>query len=265
MRERVILVVGDKFAQFTADKDVITLSQFCGLLTLPSQLIPERARLVVMPGQGLGDDDIERVLALEATSPNRGKFDLGLWHQVPKRAARARSHKARPENTLISEPRRISEDVYELDLLVDEDCELMNDHQTGQHLQGMILLEAARQSFLAVTEAFFLPQDGTKFYFVINEMSANYAAFAFPLDARIRYVIREKDTSTVLRQKFIADIIVEQCGVTAASFTTVFTAFEDGRISTKEGVLAKQALHNHLAATALRQSQAVAAAATYVQ
>jgi len=251
-----MLVVGDKFAQFAIGKDVITLSQLCGLLGLPGGMMAGAPRVVVMPGQGLGDDDIDAVLTLAAGSANADRFELTLWRLAPKRAHGTRSHKRDARNTLISEPRRLNEDVFELDLLVDEDCELMSDHQTGQHLQGMLLLEAARQSFLAVTEAFFLPQDGTKFYFVINEMAATYNAFAFPLDARIRYLIREKDIGSPHRQRFVADIVVVQCGVTAASFHTVFTVFEDGRIASKEGVLAQEAFNSHMAS--LRQGEPAA-------
>jgi hypothetical protein len=257
MSERVMLVVGDKFAQFAVGKDVITLSQLCGLLGLPAGMMPSTQRVVLMPGQGLGDDDIEMVLTQAGRSAHADRFDLTVWRQAPKRAHGDRSHKRDARNTLISEPRRLEEDVFELDLLVDEDCELMSDHQTGQHLQGMLLLEAARQSFLAVTEAFFLPQDGTKFYFVINEMSVTYNAFAFPLDARIRYLIREMDIASPHRQRFVADIVVVQCGVTAASFRTSFTVFEDGRIASKEGVLAQEAFNSHMAS--LRQEQSAPA------
>jgi len=246
MKEHVLLVVGDKFAQFCANRDVMRLSQLRGLLTLPSVVPLEARRLVLLPGQGLGDADIAEVLRLAASSPHRALFDLGLWHQHPRRAPRSQSHKHKPENTLISEPRRIEEDVYELDLLIDENCELMADHQTGQHVQGMILMEAARQSFLAVTEAFFLP-DGAAFYFVINEMTARYARFAFPLDARIRYTIRSRELSA-RRRHFVADIAVEQCGANTASFVTDFTVFEDARISSREAVLAAEAVDQHLAA-----------------
>lgn len=248
MKEAVLLVVGDKFAQFSTNNDVIRISQLRGMLSLPSFLSLEARRLVLLPGQGLGDDDITEVLRLGNASPHRALFDLSLWHQHPRRAPSNRSHKHKPENTLISEPRRLSADLYELDLLIDEDCELMSDHQTGQHVQGMILLEAARQSFLAVTEAFFLPQDGPKFYFVINEMTARYARFAFPLDARIRYEIRSRDLAVASRRRFTVDIAVEQCGTVAASFVTDFTVFEDARIANREETLAVDAIDRHIAA-----------------
>lgn len=248
---RVILVVGDKFARFATSKDVMTVSQLRSLLSLPAIIRLDAERMLILPGQGLGDNDMEMIQGLAKVSPHKENFDLALWLQRPRRAPGKLSHKHRPENTLISEPRCLSEDLFEMDLLIDEDCELMGDHQTGQHVQGMVLMEAARQSFLAVTEVFFLPPDAGKFYFVINELSASYNRFAFPVDARIRYAIVTKDIQNPLRQSFVADITVEQCGLAAASFKAVFTVFEDERISAREAALARDTLSQHLSGYAL--------------
>jgi hypothetical protein len=259
MHERIVLVVGDKFADFAHGRDILTVSQLRGLLTLQNVLTMAHGRVVVLPGQGLGEDEVATLLRL-ADAAAGGHFDLQALRTMPRRASRGRSHKHRPENTLISEPRRLGDTLFELDLLIDEDCELMGDHQTGQHLQGMLLLEAARQSFLAVSEAFFLPQD-TKFYFVINEMTSRYNRFAFPLDARIRYSVREHEGKNPLRQRFVVDIAVEQCGADAASFVCDFTCFEDERISRREQGLAHQALETHLAAARASRGADIAAAA----
>lgn len=257
MNDRIILAVGDKFAQFGIGKDVITLSQLRALLGLPKMLVVDTGRVVVVPGQGLGDDDVEAILALAAKASQCAHFDFSLWHRLPKRANRALSHKQRPENTLISEPRRLGEDVFELDLLIDEDCELMSDHQSGQHLQGMILVEAARQSLLAVTEAFFLPQDGTRFAFVFNDMTINYNNFAFPLDARLRYVIKDKEIRGSRRQRFDVEISIEQCGIVAATFTSSFTAFEEHRIVSKEASDARKTFDAHMSQEAERRAMEV--------
>ncbi len=246
MKERVILVVGDRFAAFAAGKDAMTQQQLRGLLGLPAGLPMAGPRVVVAPGQGLGDDDVAEVLALAEASAQRGRFDLSLWKERAPRAPRRLAHKHHPANTLVSEPRRISEDGFVLDLMIDEACEIMADHQTGEHVQGMVLLEAARQAFLAVTEAFFLPQDGTKFYFVINAMSARYERFVFPVDALVRYTIREQDTDSPQRKRFAADIAVEQGGAVAAVFAVAFTVYEDARIAPKEAALAREALDRRL-------------------
>lgn len=246
INERYILVVGDKFTQFGIGKDALTLSQLKALLCLPKALMMSPGPITVIPGQGLGDDDVQDILDLAARSPQGTPFDFHLLHRLPKRAPQILSHKVRPENTLISAPRRVDEDVFELDLLIDEDCELMGDHQSGQHLQGMILVEAARQSLLAVTEAFFLPKDGSRFAFVFNDMTISYANFAFPLDARLRYSIVSKDIRGTKRQQFTVEIAIEQCGITAATFASTFTAFEEHRISAKEAADARKTFDAHM-------------------
>ncbi|HVI49815.1 MAG TPA: AfsA-related hotdog domain-containing protein [Candidatus Sulfotelmatobacter sp.] len=239
MNKQIIFVVGDKFFQFSHGKNVLTVSQLRGLMTVSGLMIFEHNHVEIQPGQGLSDQDVLGILQLAAASPHSERFDLSALERMSRRAPASQSHKHKSENTLISMPRQLSEREFLLDLVIDENCELMRDHQTGQHLQGMILLEAARQSFLAVSEAFFLPEDGTKFYFVIHEMVARYHHFAFPLPAVIRYRLREHEGANPLRQHFVADITVEQCGEVVSSFVTDFTAFEDSRISVKEGKLAE--------------------------
>lgn len=46
--------------------------------------------------------------------------------------------------------------IFESHLMLNDRCAEMSDHVTGQHLQGMILIEAARQMTLAVTEMYFI-------------------------------------------------------------------------------------------------------------
>lgn len=240
---RPVLVVGDKFREFSTGKAVLTISQLRGLLDIPAGLTLCEP-MILIPGQGLGEQDIASVLAQAATTAHRDCLDFSLWHGVPKRAERALSHKHRTENTLISAPRRIDEAFYELDLLVDENCELMGDHQTGQHFQGMLVVEAARQSFLAVTEAFLLPQDGTKYYFVFNSLAAEYKRFMFPIPARLEYRIRERDDSGN-NPRFVVDILFHQAGQETAAVICGFTVMPDWRIRKVEQTLAQQAVDRH--------------------
>lgn len=247
MKGKYVLIVGDKFAPFAAGKDVMTLTQLKECLDAPNAPIPIQGHTTLIPGQGLGDRDVEQLLELAARSPRRDHFDFHQWYNLPKRVESSRSHKRQPENTLISEPRRLAEDLFEMHLLIDENCELMSDHQTGQHVQGMLLIEAARQASLAVTETFFLAQNGSRYSFVFNGMSVSYNQFAFPLPARLRYSIREKDVSKPKRQTFVNDIMIEQCGTETASFSMSFAVFEAGRIGNRENNLANRAVSEYLA------------------
>lgn len=242
MLNEMLLVVGDKFAQFTNNKNAITLTHLKEMLGQCGKNYSSHTILV--PGQGLGDHDIETVLSEVERSPHSDHFDFTLWHKVPKRAANSRSHKHCPENTLISEPRKLSDDLYELDLLIDENCELMRDHQTGQHLQGMILLEAGRQALLAVTEAFFIPPESRSF-FVFNDMDVRYNHFAFPFAAKIVYKILDKNIKKSSRQNFEVDISIVQCGYESASFRMVFSAIKNDLMSNREASMAGKTLDDY--------------------
>lgn len=261
MTERYFLVVGDKFSGFAEGKYAMTLSQMKGVLALPGGMLAGSDRLVLVPGQGLSDGDMAELAGLAEASPLTGRMDLTLWHAAPKRADGRHSHKRHSSNTTISEPLRVSEDTFEMDVLIDEQGELMSDHQTGQHIQGMILFEAARQSFLAVTEAFYLPQDGERRYFVIDEMSVRYKRFVFPYAAKLRYVVREAETIG-RRHRFSVEAAIIQGGAEAATFTMGFSVNSEARLMQIEAGLAETGLADHLNAIAeARVKSALAEAA----
>src|SRR5690625_2275198 len=93
----------------------------------------------------MGDDCVQQLLSDASVSPNIAHFDFSLWHNLPQRASSALSHKHNPKNTLVSMPRQVTADTFELHLMIDEDCELMNDHLSGQHVQGMVLIERSEE------------------------------------------------------------------------------------------------------------------------
>ncbi|ETS33145.1 A-factor biosynthesis repeat protein [Photorhabdus khanii NC19] len=74
---------------------------------------------------------------------------------------------------MIGVAEKVNKNLFSLPLLIDERCELMADHQTGQHIQGMILIEACRQTFIAVTEEFYMSDKVGQSYYVImaNEIT----------------------------------------------------------------------------------------------
>lgn len=245
MHSRILLVIGDKFASYVQGKDAVTLSQLRGLLSL-SLPLPNQGVTLLVPGQGLSDESIKLLLEEAARSPNVAFFDFSLWHTLPKRAPKAISHKHIPANTLISEPRQTAVDEFELHFLIDEDCELMNDHQSGQHVQGMILIEAARQAIVAVTESFLLPKNGTEYAFVLNSLSVSYSHYTFPVGAVLRCNILEKITDNPRRLSFSAEIDVEQCGQVVSKFTLAIGAMEKSRISKGENMQALKTQANYL-------------------
>jgi hypothetical protein len=225
-------VVGNKFGEFAANNGVVTVGELEGLLRSQERgRLPADVKLV--PGQGLREADMQRIRheALQARDA-AGVIDIELG---PVRASRLLTHKYHLQNSIVSVPQQVGADVFESALLLDERSELMSDHQTGQHIQGMVLVEAARQMFLAVTEEYFIGyDDATRYYFVINSMDVTFQAFVFPVEATLRYEILEKKIDNRARMFFRVVIAVNQAGRCATRIAYEFTAFHAQRIETKE-------------------------------
>lgn len=91
-------------------------------------------------GQVLDEMQINHAYCLARSEGlERGCPDRQLWHG--ELADRASSHKHCSENVLISTPERLEQDEFELELRLHARSELMPDHLTGEHVQGMVLAE----------------------------------------------------------------------------------------------------------------------------
>ncbi|MCX7206569.1 MAG: AfsA-related hotdog domain-containing protein [Proteobacteria bacterium] len=237
MEKKCYFVVGDKFNEFAEGKDVLTLNQLKSLTNLPVGLMNNNAVLIL--GQGVQEDEIHCILRKYENSfeviPFLETTDL---RRVLDRAPSDMSHKKLPFNTLLGVPRRLGDNEFQMSLNIDERCELMGDHQSGQHVQGMILVEAFRQSFLVVTEAFF-PFNNGKTYFVINEMNTAFQGFLFPLPANVNYRILESD-SNERRARYKVAMSAIQNNIVCATAEVAFTVYPASNIAEKEAELAHE-------------------------
>ncbi len=246
MLDKTLLIVSDKFHNFATRKDVITKSELYNLLNSENVIFPGANKVRLIPGQGFSEEDINYILTLALSSKNSARFDFSMWYNMPKRASSELTHKHNKENILISEPNRLSEDEFSMSILIDESCEMMRDHQTGLHVQGILLLEASRQGYLAIFEKFFSSSSMEKRYFIFDSMTVNYNRFAFPLPATLHATIREKDVDNHKKQHAIMDMEVIQCGNCSASFSLEMTIMANKRISLMETKLANQSLDEHI-------------------
>lgn len=228
-----LIVVGDKFSGFARNKDVIKQSQ------LDVELEQRGSQpTALVAGQGLTRKSIAEVNQLIARFPRTRWIEAegaGL-ETAPERLC----HKSRAENRLVSLPTRLSDRHMQMDLLVHNDNELMLDHITGQHIQGMVLIEAARQSFLTVTEQFHAKKD-QRYYFVINRMDTRFHSFVFPLGATIDYQIQSLTTNKRGNISSVATINFHQCSDTPATTCEVeFTAYPSEYLAGMEQKLASK-------------------------
>jgi hypothetical protein len=246
MLEKTLLIVSDKFHHFTSRKDVITKAELYHLLTTENAIFSGAKKIRLIPGQGFSKDDVNNLLNMSKIARNASFFDFRLWRRLPERASKKITHKHKEENILISSPKRLSKDEFLSDILIDEECEMMNDHQTGLHVQGMILLEASRQAYLAIFEKYFYSDCTEKKYFILNSLNVNYNRFAFPLPATLSVTIKKINMSNPKKQYAIMDMQIIQCGDVSASFSLEMTMMASKRIESMESKLADHSLNEHI-------------------
>ncbi len=235
---RVVYVVGDRFEGFSGNSRVTTVRQFCKL----AEVGAVAAGTSVIIGQGVsrsGKQQIKRCLTESGLEASVNLVD----HSSPK-ADRHLCHKHRPENSLISIPRRVDDTQFEMDLVIDDGCADLSDHVTGQHLQGMLLMEAARQTFLAVSEAYY--GEGLSRYFVINTMNVEYLNFAFPLPTLIRYDVDALERKNHGTLRFESTVTFVQCEREICRVHVVFSVYGTEYLERREAIAAADSLQHYL-------------------
>lgn len=235
------ILVGDKFATFANQDNVTTPLAFAAALE-NGQI----DRCHVFRGQGVSDAWMAHIVELS----ERSDVALTLSCDVtrPQRASSRSCHKVKRQNILISEPRMLETGTFGAELLIDEDCELMGDHQSGHHVQGMLLVEAARQMFLAVIERFLRPGRGN--YAVINHLNSSFHAFAFPLAVDIELKVVERHEDRPDRGRFAVEVNFWQNGSAVTTVETCFTVFDAETLAPKEAGMAQRRTQDFIAAAA---------------
>lgn len=237
MSETIRFVVGDRFEGFAANDGAIRYSDLVEAL---SRGVVDRSTVFVA-GQGLDED---RIATLRRALDAHGfQTPLVSWPQPPC-ADRTLTHKHHPENILVSVPRRIDEDVFETALLIDDRNEVMSDHMTGQHIQGMVLLEAARQTWTAVTEAHFIDPGAGPLSFVIDALAVDFRSFVFPMPATLRYRVLERETGR-FEVRFHALITVVQDERDVATIDARFQVLPARLVAKQERLAARATLDWH--------------------
>jgi len=232
-----LIVVSEIFSEFAQHIGAVSPAQVMSMLQLPAILLPNA--IVLHRGQGLPDSVVEDlVVSVLAADPNGDRWDATPLKLHPGRADPALSHKKKACNTLIASPIMVDDRTYTMDLCIDQNCELMDDHQTGQHVQGMVLIEASRQAFLAVTESFFLRERNQQSYFVINSIKSEFKNFVFPVSAHLLYRVLTADIND-RRQKFEVEIDLIQSGNVCMTTFFSFTVYPATVIAQKECGLAE--------------------------
>lgn len=233
----VLMIVGDKFATFGTIEGVVTVSQLAKRLEGRDQSVDIPHRVIV--GQGVSESWILYLKARAQTNDIAIRF-IGE-EDVVGRTGRSFAHKHNRSNILITDPLPVDDQVYRMKMCIDDDCEVMSDHTTGYHIQGMLLIEAARQAFLAVTEWYLLPSNKS-YYFVINNFDVAYKKFAFPVSTVIDFKILTSDVSRNDRVSVTAIINFAQGGESVCEVNVGYTAILSEKLQKREESMANDAV-----------------------
>lgn len=176
-----IYIVSSKFKDF-CDSDRVWDFQLA-LENLPALV---RSNRTILLGQGLGKDHRQQLLqALKFLDSSH----VRVLEHIHERVAKEKVHKVRDCNVMVSTPQQIDTQTYQAYLVVDESCAEMSDHQTGEHVQGAVLIEASRQMFMACATSFELSAEASakigEMHFALNEMRVVFHNFVFPIETRI--------------------------------------------------------------------------------
>lgn len=213
-----VVLVGGRFEYFIAEglgMDVPCFTEAVGRGDYDDLAEPVQ----VVLGQGL---DEAAVAVAEAAIAGRGLGERLLLdpRDLPSPVDMGAVHKHDARNVLVADFEYDGVDTVSASVRLHNDNELVLDHQSGPHLQGMVLIEAARQMFLAVCELEYLrPWPDRRFAFLLTRVDTRFDRPVFPLPLRMEMTVQRADVADVNRMWFDLETRFFQGGREAAATT----------------------------------------------
>lgn len=236
-RSVTLVLVGDQFAAFAAHAGVATVSRFVADVRSGHYDAPQ-SPVGVDWGQGTTPYDLEYVREALAA---RGVLDhFQVAASLEPAAGRYSCHKRREANALVAGLRLIGEHRYQAALLVHPDNELMLDHQTGEHLQGLVVIEAFRQMLIAVCEQYVVIGLPPREYgYVWHSLQMDFENFLFPVHTGLECQFEQVDLSDARRVRMAATLQVDQAGTRCGLARIEFSALDARSMAVTEHRLAR--------------------------
>jgi hypothetical protein len=171
-------VVGDGFAAFANGVRVLTSSQLRQRLCDGAL---DWGEIDLDRGLGLGADEYELVrnALVEACAPTA---IVDRFRQ--ERAALRLTHKRESGHVLVGPAVRLGARTFEFQMVVDGSRDRLSDHVTGQHVGGMLLIEAARQAATVALEQLH-EEISSEVGASWTDLRASFRSFVFPLPVRL--------------------------------------------------------------------------------
>jgi hypothetical protein len=242
---RDVVVVADRFAQFAREDRVFTLSGLLAMLGSGGPVAPG-CHWIVHFGQGIDAADGELLeTACEKSEGTVCLADPAAFRRPSEPPVVV--HKDRPENVLLAGVHSPAPTHCRAELRIHRDNELVLDHHTGEHVQGIVIIEAMRQICIAQFETAIRPGLAPAAYAgVWKRIDLSFQDFLFPLPATVESLIVESDLDRETNLKFRATTSVRQQGRTVATAGIEYSMIAQGRIGTLERRKAGQATRAYL-------------------
>lgn len=220
-----IYIVGERFSSFMHNNDgVYEVGGFIDDMEFGR--VDENLTYVL--GQGISDYEYKKLVVLKERNSNI-QLELG-----PKRESQCYVHKQKAQNVMLTKPEKIDDSLFKAFLALDDECAEMSDHVTGQHIQGMVIIEAARQMMLSVTERYLLEADKQLVsWFILNNIEIEYFNFLFPFEVQIHFDVTKLKKSSS-KAVYRAKISFYQRDQVAAVIIIKYSVYNKGSIARKE-------------------------------
>lgn len=252
MKNDVIYIIGDKYKEFSLNQNVLTYSDAIAYTNVFQG--KKNKKTYYRIGQGVSNKEFSYLC--EHIKQNRLEkyFDIQNKNIIKTKENKLNVHKKKEENIMITRPIKLSDTDYVSHLVIDDDCAESSDHLTGQHIQGMVLMEAARQMMLAVTEIYYYGENKEEaLYFVLNKVNTSFMKFTFPVDVSLNYKIisLQKKSNNALKSTCLISILQFDDLVTEVEIE--FSVYASEFISRLERNMAIETLNKAVAEEPVRK------------
>ncbi len=203
---RHYIVVGDRIKSQCSDNMFISVTAAEQMVTR----LDRHEKLTLHVGQGITDEQLNTLYGFKAAlSPTLNILPVDRR----PRASSTATHKLKNHNIAISAPCENGNGTYSASLMIDDANAELSDHLTGQHVSGMMVIEAARQMTIAVAEDYYVtPAAKGKVNFVTNKMDVTYMDFLLPIHTEILCIPIELRRSGASNFRFSCRLEFKQQG-----------------------------------------------------
>lgn len=186
MIKKALIIVGDEYAALAKHEGVYSVSQVWHELSLPADMDIDQVYF------GLGVDETECSNLNEALLRRGARCIEGLASLVETKL----THKVNRAHVLVAGGQRLRERSYAYDLFLDTAQDRLCDHVTGQHVSGMLLMEAGRQAATVSLGQQYPSKPSHEWEMVLENITASFSNYAFPIPTSIRVDISENSEPT---------------------------------------------------------------------